>query len=320
MEAIAILLAFAVGFAMKYGGLCTYAAALQIVEQRRYERLLAFLGAAAWTALIVVPLAWFWGDALRLAGTHHLWLAAMIGGVVLGIGAYLNRGCVFGTFVQLTGGNLSYLATLVGMVAGSVGARLWIGDVAPVASAPALAAVPGPVALFWLLLLAGFALSRLLPPRWVGAGWALRSRRDLLVMLTLGIGGGLLFAAVRGWDFAAVLNGVAYRLADLQPHWPAQLAVFCTLAMVTGGISAAVVRQTFQLRPPRLRPMLGSLAGGFLMGAAAIILPGGNDGLLLSGIPALAPHAVVGYLLMVVAMLLVLRWRSNARGYARPAE
>jgi len=61
-ESAVILTAFAVGYAMKYGGLCTYAAALQIVRERRFERLLAFLGAAAWTALVVIPLAWAWPD------------------------------------------------------------------------------------------------------------------------------------------------------------------------------------------------------------------------------------------------------------------
>jgi len=317
MEAAAILLAFAVGFAMKYGGLCTYAAALQIVQARRCERLLAFLGAAAWTAVVVVPLAWFGADGLRLAGTHDVWAAAIVGGIVLGVGAYLNRGCVFGTFVQLTGGNLSYLATLVGMVAGSLGARLAVGELVPVASARAVAAVPDAAAWLWLLLGAGFLVSRLLPQRLVGEGWALRSRRDLLIMVTLGVGGGLLFATVRGWDFAAVLNGAAFRLASLQPDWPARLAVFCTLAMVAGGITAAVVLRNFRLRRPRWRQVLGSLVGGALMGAAAIVVPGGNDGLLLSGIPVFAPHAVVAYLLMVAAMLLALWWVPNDRGYQR---
>ncbi len=53
----AIVIAFLVGFAMKYGGLCTYAAAQQIIREKRFDRLLAFLGAAGWATLLVVPLA-----------------------------------------------------------------------------------------------------------------------------------------------------------------------------------------------------------------------------------------------------------------------
>ena len=115
---IAITTAFFVGFAMKRSGLCTYAAVLQIVKQRRFSRLLDFLGVAAWATIIVVLFSWWLPTRVMLSGHHDQMILSLFGGLLLGLGAYINRGCVFGTFVQLVSGNLTYLATLAGMSAG----------------------------------------------------------------------------------------------------------------------------------------------------------------------------------------------------------
>ena len=316
---VAIVTAFLVGFAMKYGGLCTYAAALQIVRERRAERLMTFLAAAAWTTLTVIPLAWFWPGELQLSMTHDQWGMILIGGWLLGLGAWLNRGCVFGTFVQLTGGNLTYGATLAGLVAGAVGARHWLADVIPVRADPALATVPGLLAGIWMLAAAavlvtgsmefsGHSVNR--------GGRRLRPVSAILIALTLGVGGGGLFAAVKGWDFAAVLVRSAYHALEIEATGPTTLAVYCTFAMVAGGVIAAVSQKHFSWQTPKLFRSLASFAGGVFMGLAAVLLPGGNDGLLLSGLPAFAPHALVGYGLMLASMLLLLVLMPNHRNFS----
>ncbi len=310
-EAILVLTAFAVGYAMKYGGLCTYAAALQIVRERRVERLLAFLGAAAFTALVVVPLAWIWPRDLRISTTHEYWLLALTGGLMLGIGAWLNRGCVFGTFVQLTGGDMTYIATLIGMVAGAVGVRATLPHLTPAANLPPPAAQPGG----WFIMAGLVAFITVLALAVDLRGGKRRPLRFLFIAMVLGIGGGGLFAAVSGWDFAAVLIRAGYNSWGLVPSGPTMTAVLTTLAMVAGGITAATGNNRFHWRLPRPRPALASLAGGALMGAASPLIPGGNDGLLLSGIPALAPHAWVGFLAMLTTMLAMLVIMPNDRGF-----
>ena len=91
-----ILVSFLVGFAMKRGGLCTYAAVIQMVHHKKIERMMVFLGAAAWATLIVLPLYWLtphWSTTQQfsLSLTHHQALIALIGGAVLGIGAFLTQ-------------------------------------------------------------------------------------------------------------------------------------------------------------------------------------------------------------------------------------
>ncbi len=110
-----VFVSFFVGYAMKRGGLCTYAAVVQIVNERRFERMMVFLGVAAWATLIILPLHWIFPSQISLSFTHNNLLIATVGGAILGLGAFLNRGCFFGTFVALVSGNINYIATLIGL-------------------------------------------------------------------------------------------------------------------------------------------------------------------------------------------------------------
>ncbi len=307
---LVLLVAFAVGFAMKTGGLCTYAAAEQIVRRRRFERLQAFFGAAAWAFLVVVPLAWLFPGDVALSGTHDRLDIALVGGVVLGAGAWLNRGCFFGTFVQLVGGNLAYLATLPGMVAGALAVRIALADRLEEEGPVALVAAPTSWMALGFLIAAGIALTLVFDLRTMRR----RPVAGLLIAMVIGIGGGSLFAAVKGWDLAAVMIQTGYRAWQIVQSGPVPLAVGSTLAMVAGGITAAIRQGRFILRLPGFGRALACLAGGMLMGAASVIIPGGNDGLLLSGIPALAPHAFAGYLAMLGSMMVLLAIFPKEKG------
>jgi uncharacterized membrane protein YedE/YeeE len=309
-EGSAVVTALAVGFALKYGGLCTYAAALQMVRQGRYERLGAFLGAAAATTLGILPLAWWLSHHLQLPATHLHWNMMLLGGALVGLGAWLNRGCFFGTFVQLVSGNLTYLATLAGVVAGALLARSGLVHSLPATHRSALAAFPGGIAYLWLVLAA------LLLTAVVTRG----NKRGRLVLALLGLGGGWLYAAVPGWSLSSVLTGSAFHRLGLQDTPPGSLALHCTLAMLAGGFLAAWKLGSFRLQWPKAGALLASLGGGTLMGLGAALVPGGNDGMLLHGIPALAPHSVTGYLMMLVTMVVLMRWLPNEKGFRLPGR
>jgi hypothetical protein len=81
---------------------------------------------------------------------------------------------------------------------------------------------------------------------------------------------------------------------------------------------------------PTLRAASGaqlgrSLVGGATMGFATILVPGGNDTLLLSALPSLAAHGAVAYLTMFGVQLslsmIAGRWknRNMRRGQRRTA-
>jgi hypothetical protein len=58
------------------------------------------------------------------------------------------------------------------------------------------------------------------------------------------------------------------------------------------------------------RAWLRNIFGGVLMGIGVALAPGGNDALVLYGIPSLSPHALPAFLAMaagIAAALLVMR-------------
>lgn len=317
--ATATVIAFIVGFAMKRGGLCTYVAALQIIQQRTAERMFTFLGAAAWAAIVIIPLSWWFPNWVTLSYTHNYVTTTIAGGLIIGLGAYLNKGCMFGTFVQLVGGNLTYVATLLGMLAGAALTYQYFAESIPITLNITPVAQPGLIAYGWLLFAALFATLMLfqISPASASENNAtkkprLRQRQAVFIMLILGIGGGLLSTTVSSWDYASVLTKITFKAIDSQADGPGMLAIICALSMIAGGIYAAISANSFNIQAPQLLPFMACLAGGCLMGAAAIIIPGGNDGMLLKGIPSLASHAFIAYAIMIAVMLgLVAIFRSK---------
>jgi uncharacterized membrane protein YedE/YeeE len=297
---------------MKRGGLCTYAAVLQIIHHKRLERMMLFLGAAAWSTLAILPLYWFIPNQINLTLTHHHLFIALIGGIVLGIGAFLNKGCFFGTFVQLVSGNLNYLATLVGLSTGVIFTRLYLNSYIPATLNISDVAKPNLNASLWLTGMAVFALFMVFSIKLSGDGFIKKltglctlSWHSSFAMIVIGIGGGLLYGTVNGWNYADVLANTTAKLVNPKAVGSSATALISTIAMVIGGIVAAVTAKEFTIRPVRFLVIASCFIGGILMGTASLLIPGGNDGLLLKGIPGFAQHAFIGYLAMIIVMLLL---------------
>jgi hypothetical protein len=82
-----------------------------------------------------------------------------------------------------------------------------------------------------------------------------------------------------------------------------------------------MVFSTWQRRGFRLdwRPSFvwwRNLVGGLAMGGGAVLVPGGNDTLVLQGIPGLSAHALPAYLAMLIGIatsLLAMRWIARTQ-------
>jgi uncharacterized membrane protein YedE/YeeE len=325
-----IVVSFLVGFAMKRGGLCAYAAAVQIVQDKKIERMMVFLGAAAWATLIVLPLYWSTSHEattlrLSLSLTHNQVLTTVIGGAVLGIGAFLNKGCFFGAFVQLVSGNLNYLATLAGLSAGVIFTHTYLNQLIPSTQKITDVAQPNPTAFLWLVGMSIFALFMLFSVKLHSKGFVQKiaglctlNWQSSFAMVVIGIGGGLLYSTVNGWNYADVLTDATTKLIDDQAIAPSTTAIISTLSMIVGGVIAAITAKEFAIKPAQSLIIVACFTGGLLMGLASLLIPGGNDSLLLKGIPSLAPHALIGFAAMVTMMLfLVYLFHSVEVGYKR---
>jgi len=148
MLALLAALVLLAGYATQRGSVCAVRATNELVLERKASRYIGFLFCAA-CGLLVMALAQVLGRAVFAQYTGlPLSVAAVGGGAIVGVGAYINGRCAFGTVAELGSGRLSRLATLLGFIAGTVlgdRAHRGVGDL-PTLSSP-LVALAAPVTL-----------------------------------------------------------------------------------------------------------------------------------------------------------------------------
>jgi toxin CptA len=102
---------------------------------------------------------------------------------------------------------------------------------------------------------------------------------------------------VGAWAYTDVLADLARGMAgNLVARTALLLALF--LGAFIGGYTAGHFGGT----PVTLAQLAKCLVGGVLMGWGSLLIPGGNDGLILVGMPLLWPYAWVAFLTMCVTI------------------
>ncbi len=318
LQAVLLLTSFALaallGFAAHRASICTVKAVEEVLTTRRAFMLLSFAKTILWIMAVTTLLLWALPEARVNSTGWQVSLYGLAGGLVFGMGAVFNKGCAFSTLTRLGGGQLSMLLSLAGFALGVAGHSL-VGSQALAPTALTADAVLAQAGLWPRLALAGLLLWglweawRLWRSRPAGQGlWALaladRYRLSTAALL-LGVSNAVLYALHGKWAYTATLSrGVQQAMgADVRP---APIAWLLFLFLVAGVVFSAWQRRSFRLR---WRPRLGwisYLVGGAFMGFGAALVPGGNDVLILHGIPTLSPHALPAYLAMLIGIAITL--------------
>jgi hypothetical protein len=90
-------------------------------------------------------------------------------------------------------------------------------------------------------------------------------------------------------------------------------------ACMLGGslVSARFMRRRFTLQWPTIKTILRRTLAGMLMGLGALLIPGGNDALLMIGFPMGAWQAALAYILFVATLAaLIAKFGSMARSWS----
>lgn len=311
--ALSLLMGMILGFAAHRAGLCTVKAVAEVLTTRRAHFLWSFAKSALW----VMALAALAG-AFSLDAQFRHWplsIASVVGGLLFGLGAGLNGGCTFSTLSRLMDGNLNILATVGGWPIGlALGLQFWRFQTSVPVATPAGPGFGMDSPVFWLLAVwALWEAARLIRrmsrsgsfARVVGAPVYTLSAAAAL----LGLANGVLLETSGPWSFTGTLlcamdAGTLANCADPLLPW----LIFA--AALAGMAFSAWQRGSFVLRQPRGRSVLRHGAAGVMMGFGAALIPGGNEGLILFGIPALSPHALPAYggiLVGILAALLGMR-------------
>jgi len=302
-----LALAALLGFAAHRASICTVKAVEEVLTTRRAFMLLSFAKTVLWIMAATAVLLWALPDArVHLAG-WRLSLTGLAGGAIFGMGAVLNKGCAFSTLTRLGDGQLAMVPSLAGFALGIVA----YGFVNLPVAAPAALTVDAYVAqaglwprlllavlLFWSL----WELWRLWRTR--AAALAERYRLSTAALL-LGVSNAVLYALHGQWAYTSTLSlGVRHATGAAERPDPVAWGLF--LFVVAGMVVSARQRKSFRLRWRPSSVWLSYLLGGALMGFGAALVPGGNDVLILHGIPILSPHALPAYLAMLVGIALTL--------------
>ena len=332
---LAIVLALILGFAAHRASICTVRAVAEVMTPRHVSTFvnvdpsMQWVWKAAWFlssrrasmfASVGRSVLWVWALTLPVfwlmpsAGSGILgWQLsgmAMLGGLSFGLGAALNGGCAYSTMARLVDGDGRMLAAIAGFAGGVLVFTALAGWELLARPTPAPALIT--TALPWLGLL---AIPMLLWALYEAVRlWRSRDRSmrlvDLLLAtryrlstaaLLIGLPGALLFLLFGPFGYTATFELVIEGAFGTRP-WPPTMRWVLLIAVLCGMLASTVQRGSFRIDWRPRREWLLNAAGGAFMGFGTALAPGGNDALVLYGIPIVSPYALPTYAALAVGV------------------
>lgn len=299
---LSMLMGLILGVSAHRAGLCTVKAVAEVMTSRRGWFLWSFLKAALWVAGLI-GLYGLMGGGIAMRQWPLDWIT-ILGGLIFGLGAGANGACVFSTLARLAEGHGVMLFTLAGWVIGIAAVHLILPDLHRQSNlANRLPAWVLWILVPWMVWEGARILRRLMREGWgqIGAPhWPL----SLSVALVAAANFGLL-SLDGAWSFTSTLI-CAVKAAPLSGCANHASPWLVSSAAILGMAGSAFWRGSFRLRRVRTEAALRHGLSGLAMGAGAALIPGGNDGLILFGLPALSPHALPAWASIVAGTALSL--------------
>lgn len=298
-NALTILAAFILGFALSRASTCTVAATMRLIHHRKFDWLLGIAVAVSWSALALFVIHLIFADTMAVPQAFAINTTLVAAAIIMGVGAWLNSGCFIGSVGKVSSGNLSFLATFLGLAASQllsdVVYRLNLTSMQPVARLSEQSGTP-----YWAFVGVFAALLA-----WSIWRIARRRQQAVIALAVMGAMAAIVYSLQPSWSYEALIGRAMHGenvLSDLT-------LLFLVLALFAGATVSSALNQKFQLTHMGLIGTASCFLGGLLMGIGAQFMPGGNDTLILWVIPSFALHALVAYILMIatVALMLMIR-------------
>lgn len=289
--AVALASAALMGAAIQRGATCMVAAVDEIVSESRHGRALALAEAALWVGGLVA-VAQLAGLAVPNIDVHPAGSATVLGGVLLGAGAWINRACVFGAVARIGNGQVAWFGTPVGF---------FIGSLVPFHEAPGSG--PWQPSSLWLggtaaafAVLAGWRIARAMKGPSIIAHLAHPHRATLAIAVTFVS----TLLSVGTWAYTDALADLARAMGAMNARLALRGAMVA--ALLGGAVIGGHLAGKRKWQRPTFADGLRCFAGGALLGAGAALVPGSNDGLIMLGLPLLLTHAWVAVSIMAVTI------------------
>lgn len=290
---VAALCAAIMGYAIQRGATCMVAAVDEVLTKGSGYRLLGLAEAAVWVAGGVLLWRALGGHETLPIG-YPATLATVAGGLLLGLGAFVTRACVFGAVARFGSGEWAYVLTPIGFFVGCTTIWPLIGKFPEMHVASPL-----------------FDAAWLLVPFALFVGWrlfeALRAGRARMfaahvwtphrATAVIGIVFAISLIAIGPWAYTYALLSLAQGRTD-----GVLVKVLLLFMLFAGALVGGWTAGRLKLTAPTRESVIRCFGGGVLMGWGSLLIPGGNDELLLVGIPLLQPYAWVAVASMALAI------------------
>jgi uncharacterized membrane protein YedE/YeeE len=285
-----------IGFSIQRASICMVKAMAEILTTHRAFMLISFAKTVVWIELVTIPLTWLFPDVR--ANRHMLgfsW-AAVTGGIIFGIGAAVNRACAISILSRLGEGELSMLLAIAAMLFGAAIAADMAGLSNSAIQQP-LANLDEPsTAAAWFLVLASAWAARDVWRLWrawpegasLGQILLASPYRLSAAAAVLGISNGVVYALHGSWAYTTAIQR-EIGLGATESEKPGADQWLLVGSLLAGAAISAIQRGRFQLAWRPSAAWAENIIGGALMGFGAFFIPGGDDVLLLQGIPSLSP-------------------------------
>lgn len=342
-------LAFAVGFALQKGNVCSVLAAREIAQTGKSVRLKGLLLTSAWAFFILLPITWYNIGPFQLSQQFMPGPITILAGILYAFGCYLTGACIFGICSRTTAGHISFVFAIPAMAFGAIlgqssgytpkisertttfaadpvpwssGSDYGVSDSGVLDSGVLDYGVLGRgdlwLGILWLIALVWLARSAYKIFRaHQKAGVTLRNLlfqsrwRSAFAAAIIGLIGTLLFATETSWFYPAATVRLGLYLSGLQSSFPLD-SVVGGVSVFAGGIAAALMKGRVLYRPPHLLPSLQALIGGTVIGFAWAHIPGGNDSMVLFLLPSLALNGIVAYVSMLLTLIAIEKGKLHA--------
>lgn len=304
---IACLFAALLGFVAHRASICTLRAVSEFMSARTGFMLLSIFKSALWVIALTLPVIWLTPATASGINGWSLTGTALLGGFVFGIGAALNGACAYSTMARLMDGEVRMVTSIGGFAIGIV-VFVALVDGHWLTRPMRTPALIGNLA-SWSYVVAALLLAFMLYE--VVRLWRDRAKNEGAMQvvcakqyrlstaaLLIGLSSSLIFLLIGSPGYTITMQNlvegaVGTRAAPAADRW------ILLLAVLAGMLVSTLERGSFRLDwRPRL-DWLRNIAGGVLMGLGTAMLPGGNDALILYGIPSLSPHALPAYLALI---------------------
>lgn len=312
--AIASLFAAVFGFSIVRGGVCTLAAVEELVLEGRWKRLQGFAELWLWIGtFFLIAHVGFGIEFTKFS--YEATISTIVGGFFLAFGAYVNQACPFGTIAAIGSGYWSYLATPIGLFAGSVIHVRHLSFLSPQASpldSPLLTLSPlllAPI-LVWLAWRCTRGISRHARSGdihvFVRNAWS-----PLFASVVVAVSFCALAFLVGPWSYTQLLADLASERYEAIHE-----RLVLLMAMFGGAIAGGLTDKGWSPKPATPKGLLYRFVGGFIMGIGHKLVPGAHDSLTLVGQPLMLSYAWVSMAIIYLTLgvvYMIIRVRRRVR-------